>query len=87
MANLDTELRTLLLQKEFFEQNPSAGKLLIGADEPLYISVKFTGDIAVLERAGFKVGSIFVESGRLGGAGAASAGRVDREAETPPAPS
>jgi subtilisin family serine protease len=61
MANLDTELRTLLLQKEFFEQNPSAGKLLIGADEPLYISVKFTGDIAVLERAGFKVGSIFVD--------------------------
>ena len=58
MADLDTELHLLLFKKDLFDTNPSAGKLSIGADDPLYIGLKFSGDIAELERAGFKVGSV-----------------------------
>src|SRR5438094_6859830 len=58
MADLDTELRMLLVQKEFFDRNPTAGRVAIGPDEPLYVAVKFTGDVAALTGAGLKVGDI-----------------------------
>ena len=48
----------LLVQKEFFDKNPSKGRMTIGSDEPLYIAVKFTGDVAALISAGLKVGDI-----------------------------
>ena len=57
MANLDTELHLLLVKKDFFEKNPSAGKLSVGPDDPIYIALKFSGDISALKQAGFTVGS------------------------------
>jgi len=57
MASLDTELDLLLVEKDYFEKNPSAGKVSIGPDDPLYIAVKFTGDVAALQRAGFQIAS------------------------------
>lgn len=57
MATLDAELHMLLVQKDFFEKNPSAGKLSVGPDEPLYIALRFNGDIANLAQAGFKLGT------------------------------
>lgn len=58
MAKLDGELQALLIQKDFFAKNPSAGRPQGGAEDPLYISVKFSGDIAALKEAGFQVGSV-----------------------------
>jgi len=58
MAKLDGELQALLIQKDFFANNPAAGRLHVGPEEPLYISVKFSGDIAALQQAGFQVGSV-----------------------------
>jgi hypothetical protein len=60
VADLDTELRTLLVRKEFFEKNPSAGKLTIPADETFCVAVKFTGDVSELEKAGLKVAEVAV---------------------------
>jgi subtilisin family serine protease len=57
MADLDTELHLLLVKKDYFEKNPSAGKLSIGPDDPIYIALKFSGDISALKQAGFTVGS------------------------------
>src|SRR5437667_9443530 len=57
MASLDTELHLLLVRKDFFEKNPSAGKLSIGPDDPIYIAVQVSGDISALEQAGLTVGS------------------------------
>jgi subtilisin family serine protease len=58
MATLDPELDLLLVKKDFFEKNPSAGSLGFGLEEPLYIALKFDGDISALEQVGFKVGSV-----------------------------
>src|SRR5262245_3755510 len=44
MASLDTELDSLLAEKDYFEKNPSAGTLPIGPDDPLRIAVKFMGE-------------------------------------------
>jgi subtilisin family serine protease len=55
MADLDTEFATLLVQKDYFERNPAEGRLAFNADEPLYVAVKFTGDVAALKGAGLKV--------------------------------
>jgi subtilisin family serine protease len=57
MATLDPELDLLLVEKEFYEKNPSAGKLPVGADDPLYISLKFSGEIEALKEAGLTVGT------------------------------
>src|SRR3954470_5859676 len=46
MATLDPELHIKLIQKD------------ISADKPIYISLKFSGDIAALSSAPFTVGSI-----------------------------
>lgn len=48
----------LLVQKEFFTRNPSAGRLAVGAEDPLYVAVKFTGDVGALESAGLKVADV-----------------------------
>jgi len=60
VAELDTELRTLVVQKEFFDKNPSAGKMAMAADETFYVAVKFTGDVSELQKAGLKVGEVAV---------------------------
>src|SRR5262245_40745498 len=57
MAKLDAELRVLLARKQFYEQHPEAGKLEIGSDEPLFISIKFTGQVSELVDAGLTLGS------------------------------
>ena len=57
MATLDTELDLLLARKEYFARNASAGTLEIAPDEPLFIAVRFTGEIAPLEAAGFRLGN------------------------------
>lgn len=57
MATLDADLEVLLVQKDFFERNPSAGRLSVGLDEPLYIALRFNGDVAALAPAGFKLGT------------------------------
>ncbi len=58
MATLDTERDLLLARKEYFARNASAGTLDIAPDEPLYVAVRFTGDIAArsdfLRRVSFK---------------------------------
>ena len=58
MAELDTELRTLLVQKEFFAKNPSAGRMAMPADKTFFVAVKFTGNVAELQNAGLKIGEI-----------------------------
>jgi subtilisin family serine protease len=57
MATLDTELESLLIRKEYFDKNPSAGRLEVGPDELLYISLRFHGDAAALAAAGLQLGS------------------------------
>src|SRR5262245_4271248 len=57
MAILDTELQMLLARKEYFEKNPSSGQLDIGPDDPLFIAVKFHGDLGALVAVGFHLGS------------------------------
>jgi len=57
MAFLDPELNILLAKKAYDDENPSHQILDVLPEDPLYISVRFTGDIAALERAGFVVGS------------------------------
>jgi hypothetical protein len=70
MAKLDGELQVLLIQKDFFPRNASAGHLPLGPEDPLYISVKFTGHIAALQHPGFQVASVkgervhFYQSGK-----------------------
>jgi subtilisin family serine protease len=56
MAILDPELDTLLAQAAYYQEHP-AETPAVGADETLYISIKFTGDIQALEASGFVVGS------------------------------
>lgn len=56
MAILDPELDTLLAQAAYYHEHP-AETPAVGSDEPLYISLKFTGDIQALESSGFVVGS------------------------------
>ena len=58
MANLDTELQMLLVRKEFFDQNPGSGQLEIGPNEPLFIALKFRGDVHALVAVGFQLGSV-----------------------------
>ena len=58
MAELDTELRTLLVQKEFFDKNPSAGRMAMPADKTFFVAVKFTGNLAELQNAGLTVGEV-----------------------------
>ena len=60
MAELDTELRTLLVQKEFFDKNPSAGRMAMPADKTFFVAVKFTGNLAELQNAGLKVAEVAV---------------------------
>jgi subtilisin family serine protease len=57
MAKLDTELHMLLVTKEFYANNPSAGDVGIGPDEAIYIALKFSGDVAALASAPFRLGS------------------------------
>jgi hypothetical protein len=57
MAKLDVELQALLSTRDFFAKNPAAGRLHLQPEDELLISVKFSGSIAALEQAGFKVGS------------------------------
>jgi hypothetical protein len=42
MASLATELDLPLVEKDYFEENPSTGKLRVGPDDPLYIPLSFT---------------------------------------------
>jgi hypothetical protein len=49
VAELDTELRTLLVQKEFFDKNPSAGRMAMPADKTFFVAVKFTHNVSELE--------------------------------------
>ena len=58
MADLETELQILLVQKEFADRDPSAGGPAIGANEPLFVAVRFTGEIAALQTAGLKVADV-----------------------------
>ena len=51
MATLDTELDLLLARKEYFARNASAGTLEIGPDEPLFIAVRFTGEITMFQKS------------------------------------
>jgi subtilisin family serine protease len=57
MAKLDAELRILLSRKQYFDQHPEAGRLDIGPSDPLYVAIKFTGDIGALVAAGLTVGN------------------------------
>jgi len=56
MGTLDTELDLLLARKEYFARNASAGTLEIAPDEPLFIAVRFTGEIAPLEKDKYPTG-------------------------------
>ena len=58
MAELDSDLRGLVVQKEFFDKNPSAGSMSIGPDEPLYVAVKFSGSVSALKTAGLDIAEI-----------------------------
>jgi len=58
VAKLDTDLRGLVVQKEFFDKNPSAGGMSIGPDEPLYVAVKFIGSVSTLKSAGLEIAEI-----------------------------
>lgn len=58
MATLDTELHLLLAKKSLFEKDPSLGKLSIGPEDNIFIAIKFKGNIADIEKAGFTIGSI-----------------------------
>jgi subtilisin family serine protease len=57
MAKLDAELRVLLSRKQFFDRHPEAGRLSIGPRDPLYIALKFHGDVGALVDAGLSLGS------------------------------
>jgi len=57
MATLDTELQMLLARKEYFEKNPSSGQLDVAPDDPLFIALKFHGDVDALVAVGFQLGS------------------------------
>jgi len=57
MARLDAELRVLLSNKRHFDQHPEAGRLDIGPGDPLYVAVRFTGDVDALVAAGLVVGT------------------------------
>jgi len=57
MAILDAELQMLLARKEHFDKNPSSGPLDVRPDEPLFIAVKFHGDVNALVAVGFHLGS------------------------------
>ena len=51
-------MRGLVVQKEFFDKNPSAGRMSIGPDEPLYVAVKFSGSVSALKSAGLEIAEI-----------------------------
>jgi len=51
MATLDTELDLPLARKDNFARNASAGNLGLAPDEPLYIAVRFTGEIAMFQKS------------------------------------
>ncbi len=57
MATLDPELQMLLARKEYFEKNPSSGQLGVAPDAPLFIALKFHGDVDALVALGFQLGS------------------------------
>lgn len=57
MAIVDPELSTLLVKAAYQQEHPSAQVLDVRPEDPIYIAVSFTGDIAALEQAGFVVGS------------------------------
>jgi subtilisin family serine protease len=57
MAKLDAELRVLLSRKQFFDRHPEAGRLSIGPSDPLYIALRFDGDVSALVDAGLTLGS------------------------------
>ncbi len=61
MAKLDAELRVLLSRKQFFDRHPEAGRLSIGPDDPVYIALKFHGDVSALVAAGLTLGSTVEE--------------------------
>jgi subtilisin family serine protease len=55
MARLDTELLVLLSEKAHFAANPDLGPHRLADDEPIPLSIVFTGDLALIEAAGFRV--------------------------------
>ncbi len=57
MAKLDAELRVLLSRKQFFDRHPEAGRLSIEPSDPLYIALKFHGEVSALVDAGLTLGS------------------------------
>ena len=58
MAILNAALESLLIQKDYFDRNPAAGKFIYREEEILPISIQFSGDIKTLEAAGFVTNSI-----------------------------
>src|SRR5262245_18249185 len=77
MATLDTELEMLLVKKEHLEKNPSIEPLAVGLHEPLFIAVKFHGDVGALAAAGFEAASVIppIAFGRTSVAGLEAPGR------------
>jgi subtilisin family serine protease len=58
MARLDTELLVLLSEKAHFAANPDLGPHRLADDEPIPLSIVFTGDIAPIKAAGFNANEI-----------------------------
>src|ERR1043166_1452535 len=57
MAILDPELTALLVKAAYQRDHPDQQVLDVRPEDPIYIGLEFTGDIAALEQAGFNVGS------------------------------
>lgn len=58
MAILDAELRMRLVRTDRLARSRSSTQLEAAQEEPLFIALKFHGDIAALVAAGFHVGSV-----------------------------
>jgi len=56
MATLDTELDLLLARKQYFREERIRWHARDCTDEPLYIAVRFTGELPRWRRPGFKLG-------------------------------
>ncbi len=59
MAFLDSEIQTLLAEKDYFDKNPDAGRHPLSDEDRIPVSIVFTGDIQPIEQAGFQANGVF----------------------------